>query len=238
MDLLTPTPHASSARKATRCAWARGEARRIEALRAGLVQAAPRGHGEWLEQRLAAAGRCRPAPTWPSACAASARPSRCAAPQGLQVQLAPLPAGGPGLAAIPARRKAWAASWPTTWAWARPRRPWPTCWSRRKRAGSTGPRWWCAHLAALQLAGRGRAHGPPTCAGWRCTARAGPSAMPKVPDARRGAHHLPAGLARPRRLVRPALPLPHPRRSADGQERRQPQRHAPCASCRRRTACA
>ena len=35
--------------------------------------------------------------------------------------------------------RAWPASWPTTWAWARRCRRWRTCCSRSRRAGSTGP---------------------------------------------------------------------------------------------------
>ena len=53
------------------------------------------------------------------------------AAQGPQGHLAPLPGGRLRLAAVP--RAAWAcpACSPTTWAWARPSRRWPTSWPRR-----------------------------------------------------------------------------------------------------------
>ncbi len=55
---------------------------------------------------------------------------------------APLSAGWPGLAAVPARISAWPASLPTTWAWARRYRRWLTCIWKRRRAGRIDRVWW------------------------------------------------------------------------------------------------
>jgi hypothetical protein len=37
--------------------------------------------------------------------------------------------------------RAWAASWPTTWAWAKRCKRWPTSRSKKTRAASPPPRW-------------------------------------------------------------------------------------------------
>ena len=66
--------------------------------------------------------------------------ARGGAAGGSQRHPAPLPATGRRLAGASCARPAWAVSWPTTWAWARPSRRWRSC--ARGRA-----RWWCAQPA-------------------------------------------------------------------------------------------
>jgi hypothetical protein len=81
-----------------------------------------------------------------------------------------------------------------------------------------------AHLADLQLEERSRPLRPDL----KVLSLHGPERKPlrRNPRARRGAHHLPAAVARCRRADAAQLPPAHPRRSADGQERPEPERRS------------
>ncbi len=141
-------------------AW---EAQRLQALQAAL------GQGAQAWQLQGDAGL----PCWRSGCGPSARRSPWQRPGACRCPCAAIKhKGWPGCSICGPR--AWAASWPTRWAWAKPRRPWPMCCWKRKAAASPGPRWWCSPPRCSST-GRPRPRAwRPVCACWSCRGPTGP----------------------------------------------------------------